>query len=460
MRHGDEVRILVDGPFLRLKSLEPIGISDKSQCWGIWIEKRLREGEVRNPADPLDFIISPIHPSLWPFAFRVEAALHSVAGTLKSIATQLNENNVNILFVDQSPAGYTHSIFNAICAFDMDHEMLNRFEAMETEIYGLRWASQKKSVEHHAQKKTDDDAKQRKALFTELDPSTEAEINRLRSVCFQDIGLMMIARLAGLWASLRNAEQDQYEARKKDEGDIFFLAPRVVEQGLEPWLLKILDLDGALLKIGPETSDQNGEEKMIADALKTRADNATLLMNTILETPFPIVQKASEEPSTVKALLKKMKDSHRKTYNSAVQRNDDYLNRLTVQATLANMDDSCWMHHVLRRIAWRHVHLPLGVQALVRLAEMRCWMSPRRLTIWGNLAVSIWINRFGHLRQFIMRIASFAFVSCQARARRIALRLRSSTRSPVNLHLTLTSQGHFKKGQGPRVCSRRLQKRF
>lgn len=138
MRHGDEVRILVDGPFLRLKSLEPIGISDNSQCWGIWIEKRLREGETSNPADGLDFIISPIHPSLWPFTFRVEAALHSVSGTLKSVATQLRENDVNILFLDQSLAGYTHSIFNAICAFDMDREMLQRFEKMETDVEKAR----------------------------------------------------------------------------------------------------------------------------------------------------------------------------------------------------------------------------------------------------------------------------------------------------------------------------------
>jgi hypothetical protein len=365
MRHGDEVRILVDGPFLRLKSLEPIGISHHSQCWGVWIEKRLRQGESYNPNEALDLVISPIHPSLWPFAFRIEAALHTVNGTLKSLADQLSNNKVNILFLDQSPAGYTHSIFNAICAFDLDHEMLKEFEQMENDVYKVRRKAQVAEFERSVNIHSNDETPVASSLT-----SVQADINENRTKCFQTLGRLMIARLAGLWASLRNAEQAQYEKRGSPGEDIFFLAPRVIEQGLEPWFLRILDPDGQLLKIDPVANNSNdATKKQLTEEIESFIDKSGALMKDILDTAFPV------SGERLRDILLKMKDSHAKTrYSVSASNQKD--GDLTTQAMLAHLEDEVWMRHVIRRIAWRHAHLPLSVQALSRLAEMRCWMSP------------------------------------------------------------------------------------
>jgi hypothetical protein len=354
MRHGDEIQILVDGASIRPKSLEPIGITHRSQCWGIWLEPRQKEHDYRPPEDGLDFIISPIHPSLWPFAFRVESSMNSQPGTLRSLSRQLVVDGVNVLYLDHSPGGYTHSSFTAICTFDYDHEqeMFKTFERMERRVGRLRRLFSPPAIdkghyikEHHI------------------------AISKLRTHYFRMLGVQMLAQLAGLWAKLRNEERAQYEFHKRlSEGhqgvgkDIFFLASRIVEQGLEPWFLRILDPDGKLNKPDepyrvPETDD--GEEH-----------SAEELMAEILNTTYS-GGDGRTKGETIDKLLTALKRTHWDTRYGPVDKGP-----LTVQSKLAHLKDEHWKRHLLGRIAWRHAHLPLTVQALVRLAEMRFWMAP------------------------------------------------------------------------------------
>lgn len=343
MRHGDEIRILVDGLSISPKSLEPIGISHRSQCWGIWIEKRLREGEKYDPSVPLDFIISPIHPRLWPFVFRIEVALQSVRGTLRSLTRHLLENDVNILLLDQSPSGYTHSIFNAICAFDLDDEMFKALDDMENKIYNIRRNAANPEMGTQVQS------------WDEL----EKAIEEVRLQSFQALGTTMMARLSGLWACLRHAAH--LPDNEMDSQDRSFLARRVVEEGLDPWFSPILTPDGIFLEVDPS---KVVDEQDITKVLQERTELSTRVMDGILDAKFP-----PKSGKTVRELLLAMMKDHLKTRGS---------NKCepTTQALLACIPDNIWPIHIVRRLAWRHVHLPLHVQSLTRLAEMRFWMSP------------------------------------------------------------------------------------
>jgi hypothetical protein len=355
MRHGDEIQILIDGPSVRLKSLQPIGISHKSQCWGIWIDKRLRKSEVgwekESPQclgsgeEPLDFVISPIHPTLWPVAFRIEAAVPRDAGTLHSLSKQLVRNNVNVLYMDVAPAGYTHSSVNAICTFD-GTELLKPVRCMEREISDLRRKAADLPVGERAKLR-----------------AIDVEINDHRINAMKELGEAILGQMLGLWASLRTVEHEQYRNRYKPNVDPFFLASRVVEEGLKPWYLDILRPFESKTKSEPGVKDDTSSQYLFDKILSTTFNRSPDEKNGI---------DPGADSDTIDEWLRRLLTVQADTFVTL----DGGIKERTVQASLASTNSPPDRRSLLRRVGWRHTHLPLTVQALIRLAEMRCWMAP------------------------------------------------------------------------------------
>jgi hypothetical protein len=198
-------------------------------------------------------------------------------------------------------------------------------------------------------------------------------ISECRTQYFQKLGKKIIARLVGLWARLRAEEQEQYDASLKAiddpqrQGcDVFFLSSRIVEQGLEPWFLTILDPEGILLRYNEASLGDEASKREFMDA----QEKAKKMLAEILESESP-THKDHPARMTIERLLDELWKTHKRTRYRPNDEGD-----LTVQAKLAHMEVCAWRNHVVRRIAWRHVHLPLAVNALIRLAEMRFWMAP------------------------------------------------------------------------------------
>ncbi len=124
MHHGDEVTIVNGSPRIPVKSIEPIGICDKSTCWGVWITDRrvsASRGEAPKEKPPASrksdlpsLLISPIHPTLWPSVFHAEIRLEDVPGTIERSSGVFYRQEVNILFEEFVKAGYKHSVWNVV----------------------------------------------------------------------------------------------------------------------------------------------------------------------------------------------------------------------------------------------------------------------------------------------------------------------------------------------------------
>ncbi len=356
MRHGDEIQVLNDGLSVRPKAVEPIGISDGTQCWGVWIDKRQRYGVGEQSDDghgvARDFVISPIHPELWPVAFRVEATLNHIGGTLYSLAKALLDHNVNILHAHLAPGGYTNEVFSAICSFDPNSDNNRPLRAaLELRAKGLAAAAEL------------DDPDQRTKV-----------LNRQRQEACQALGLAMLPRLMGVWAGMRTAEKRLYrdgvEDGPADEKLPHFLARRPVEEGLEPWFLNVLAPN--ITTLGPYKGRRAGD-----NAAKASSQARSKAFDKMLQTPLdgpPRRRKGdqSDRPETLAERLIEFKKVHLETFKSVTDDGDP-----TVQSEMAeSLPQETWNRKMFRRLAWRHTNLPLTVQALMSLAEMWCWSVP------------------------------------------------------------------------------------
>jgi hypothetical protein len=114
--YGDVVLILRSGPQIRPKALEPVGIFDESACWGIWVAdtqntgRNLKTSAFQAP----HLIISTVHPSSWPFLFRLKLELRHHKGSLCRAAEILAAAGVNIIFTEGTPSGYHHATVTII----------------------------------------------------------------------------------------------------------------------------------------------------------------------------------------------------------------------------------------------------------------------------------------------------------------------------------------------------------
>ncbi len=112
MIHGDEIVVVPSGPRIRPKSLEPIGVSHRSRCWGIWVGD---SGEgTRNKENVRHLLISPHRPESWPFIFRLTVRIRDLRGALHEVARILREQQVDILFAECASSGHNHATWNLI----------------------------------------------------------------------------------------------------------------------------------------------------------------------------------------------------------------------------------------------------------------------------------------------------------------------------------------------------------
>lgn len=117
MRHSDIVWILESGPAVRPKTLEPLGIYGDSVCWGFWVVDSMLghlPTDDFEPSDDSHLLISPVHPSLWPFMFRLSLELKHEKGALARAAKVLLDEEVNIVSTSAAPSGYRYATWNVI----------------------------------------------------------------------------------------------------------------------------------------------------------------------------------------------------------------------------------------------------------------------------------------------------------------------------------------------------------
>lgn len=116
MIHGDIVTITSKGILIHEKALQPLGIYNKSVCWAVW-----SANPYGNRPHP-NLIVSPIHPSAWPFLIRLEIAINDKEGALAWLCEQLEEQKLSILFLEGTTTGFGHALCNVI-AENTDDEL-------------------------------------------------------------------------------------------------------------------------------------------------------------------------------------------------------------------------------------------------------------------------------------------------------------------------------------------------
>jgi hypothetical protein len=117
MFFGDIVTITSKGVLAREKALLPLGIYDESICWGLWAANPHPEHpQTRHP----NLIISPFHPSSWPFLVRLRLVLENRPGALADAARLLEDNDLSVLFAECTPTGFTHATWSVIAESTWD----------------------------------------------------------------------------------------------------------------------------------------------------------------------------------------------------------------------------------------------------------------------------------------------------------------------------------------------------
>jgi hypothetical protein len=108
---GDIVTITGNGIIVREKALQPLGIYDQSICWGMWAANpHLGHPTHGHP----NLIISPFHPSSWPFLIRLRIILENTQGALARASRLLEKNDLSIVFAECTPTGFTHATWTVI----------------------------------------------------------------------------------------------------------------------------------------------------------------------------------------------------------------------------------------------------------------------------------------------------------------------------------------------------------
>jgi len=111
MIHGDVVTLTSKGILVHDKALQPLGIFHQSMCWGVWAANPFSDNKQhRYP----NLIVSPIHPSSWPFLLQLEISMSDKEGAFADVCDLLNRMELSILYIECTTAGYTHAFCNVV----------------------------------------------------------------------------------------------------------------------------------------------------------------------------------------------------------------------------------------------------------------------------------------------------------------------------------------------------------
>ncbi|HEV7903007.1 MAG TPA: hypothetical protein VGO96_04125 [Pyrinomonadaceae bacterium] len=117
MIHGDVVTMTSEGVLVHGKALQPLGIFDQSICWAVWTANPYMEHQQKKPNKQYGYpnlVVSPIHPSSWPFLLQMEIALSDEEGAFAQVCELLNQNDLSILFMECTTAGFSYAFCNVI----------------------------------------------------------------------------------------------------------------------------------------------------------------------------------------------------------------------------------------------------------------------------------------------------------------------------------------------------------
>jgi len=117
MIHGDVVTMTSEGILVHGKALQPLGIFDQSSCWAVWAANPYSQNQHNESNKQYKYpnlVISAIHPSSWPFLLQMEIALSDEEGAFADVCELLNKNDLSILFMECTTAGFSHAFCNVI----------------------------------------------------------------------------------------------------------------------------------------------------------------------------------------------------------------------------------------------------------------------------------------------------------------------------------------------------------
>jgi len=395
--HGDEIQLLADGPLIRPKAVEPLGIYHGSTCWGLWVHgrpsrnherrKKLRAGG--NEQLP-HLVISPIHPDSWPIAFHLEIMLRHTPTALPDVLEIIARNNVDLHFTEFCDSGYQSSQLTAIG----EVEDLKHWHTNETLA---NWYSQAKDEEFD-QKLTELGGLPR--AWTEhgfkgigwghdsrREPKWEmSEQEHMARVWLcKAIGRRALGHVTWLWIALRHEEYLRYRAQdghNRKSGDVdpdgdYFFPSRVIQLGRTPFFLRLSD--PSLYDLHPDGNGQTEEKR-------DRAYDAAY--NFYLETECSPITEHSKEAFVArnKKLGARLAELHAWVCSTpnlqpevrAADQTAGGSRPLTIEAMLASKRTSKqWGVDLLSRIFESHWRKPVACRTMFPLMHARIFAIDR-----------------------------------------------------------------------------------
>lgn len=207
------------GIYFEPHELRPLGIGERSYCWGIWVEGRYWDKRVRldiikeqpwTDQQSPHLMVSPLHPDAWPRAFTIQVLLerrrflqlqHACQfDSLLGITDALARFGVNVLFAQTAQVGYDLISFMATCELPRLRPEAQRLLGKADDIG--RWL-----IDERARIEAKPVSKEQMA--SEL-RAAEDKANHERAIAFQTLGRRMMPRLAELEARLLLVEHLRY----------------------------------------------------------------------------------------------------------------------------------------------------------------------------------------------------------------------------------------------------------
>lgn len=108
-------------------AVERVGVFDGSVCWGVWVPDPRGEEDRRK-----HLLVSPIHPSVWPYLLRLEIKLRDKPGTMATATKFLVDSQINIQFAECAISGHHHATWNVVAeANDVRRKLHQEFTKIQ-----------------------------------------------------------------------------------------------------------------------------------------------------------------------------------------------------------------------------------------------------------------------------------------------------------------------------------------
>jgi hypothetical protein len=113
--HAETAQTTSDGFRLSPSLMDSIGISNRSQCWGL--ELPCPQGVEDIGGGLPHLLVSAIHPDSWPVAVRLQLRLAERPGVLARATEVVASCGFGVLPSESTPTGHRHSTWNPLCQF-------------------------------------------------------------------------------------------------------------------------------------------------------------------------------------------------------------------------------------------------------------------------------------------------------------------------------------------------------